>query len=447
MRDQINTAVWRAVTQTQEGLVNGTATVEIQQTVNAIINGNAAATPINGIPMTATPTPTPTFNETQVAAQLKTAVSAALTQTQDGLINQTATVAFQQTVEAVLHGIGTATAVAKRAALSQGLSPITAANARQLKSILTLQGKAGAIQDAVFDPTGAVIASVASDKTVRLWDTLTGNQLKQIPGLTNRTSLAFSSDGAYLAVASSDATVRVLNTTTGAEAAVLHEQPLTQGSVVGAIRSIAFSPNGQWLASGGDDKVVRLWRVSPGSAGQPTQFASDAQVLKGHFGAVNTVSFSPDSKVLVSGSQDASIILWEVSSGGQITILRDQQQVLSVAYNSDGTLLASGGTGRSIQVWDLSTGKSRIVLRWLNGITKTPSAINALAFGQDSSIIVGGGQDGPDIGVWDVAAGVNLAVLRGHTGLISSLVFSPDSVRLISGSADQTINVWGIPAK
>src|SRR5258708_15331603 len=126
-----------------------------------------------------------------------------------------------------------------------------------------------------------------------------------------------------------EASGSVMKTARGGGAAGVHEQPLTQGSVVGAIRSIAFSPNGQWLASGGDDKVVRLWRVSPGSAGQPTQFASDAQVLKGHFGAVNTVSFSPDSKVLVSGSQDASIILLAVSSGGQITILRDPQQVLS----------------------------------------------------------------------------------------------------------------------
>jgi WD40 repeat protein len=127
-----------------------------------------------------------------------------------------------------------------------------------------------------------------------------------------------------------------------------------------------------------------------------------------------------------------------------VTTLRGAQRVFSVAFSPDGAFLASGGDSRIIQVWELSTGKLKAWLSWPANTAST--MINSLAFSVDGSLIVAGGQYAPDIGVWDAGSGKAITVLKGHTGPITSLAFSPEGVRLISGSADQTIRVWTVPA-
>ena len=73
--------------------------------------------------------------------------------------------------------------------------------------------------------------------------------------------------------------------------------------------SVAFSPDGKLLASGSSDKTIILWDVSNPRA--PVQLGSP---FTGHTGGVWTVAFSPDSKRLASGSSDKTIILWDISN-------------------------------------------------------------------------------------------------------------------------------------
>jgi WD40 repeat protein len=64
--------------------------------------------------------------------------------------------------------------------------------------------------------------------------------------------------------------------------------------------------------------------------------------LRGHTGAVNSVAFSPDSKMLASGSQDNTIKLWEVSTGKERTTIQSHGGVVfSVTFSPDGKLLAA----------------------------------------------------------------------------------------------------------
>jgi WD40 repeat protein len=71
----------------------------------------------------------------------------------------------------------------------------------------------------------------------------------------------------------------------------------------GRVLSVAFSPGGRTLASGSEDKTIILWDVSTGQ---------QIRTLEGHAGWVSSVVFSPDGRTLASGSSDGSIILWEV---------------------------------------------------------------------------------------------------------------------------------------
>jgi len=94
------------------------------------------------------------------------------------------------------------------------------------------------------------------------------------------------------------------------------------------VHSVAFSPDGKQVVSGSDDETLRLWDVTTGAA---------LQTLKGHSGPVRSVAFSPDS---ISGSDDETVRLWDVITGAALQTLRGySDSVRSVAFSPDGKLL------------------------------------------------------------------------------------------------------------
>jgi len=75
------------------------------------------------------------------------------------------------------------------------------------------------------------------------------------------------------------------------------------------VTSVAFSPDGKYALSGSDDKTLKLWEISSGR---------EIRSFKGHSDDVESVAFSPDGKYALSGSGDSTLKLWEISSGREI---------------------------------------------------------------------------------------------------------------------------------
>ena len=97
------------------------------------------------------------------------------------------------------------------------------------------------------------------------------------------------------------------------------------------ISSVVFSPDGKILASGSYDNTVKLWDVATGAS---------LSTLEGHEYVVYSVAFSPDGKTLASGSSDRTIKLWDVATGANIATLKGYGlEVSSVAFSPDGQRL------------------------------------------------------------------------------------------------------------
>ncbi|KIJ90136.1 hypothetical protein K443DRAFT_53745, partial [Laccaria amethystina LaAM-08-1] len=135
-------------------------------------------------------------------------------------------------------------------------------------------------------PSGKQIVSGSDDKSVRVWDASTGDELKVLKGHTN------------------------------------------------SVRSVAFSPDGKQIVSGSDDKSVRVWDASTGNK---------LKVLKGHTDLVTSVAFSPDGKQIVFGSEDKSVQVWDASTGNELKVSKGHTDwVTSVAFSPDGKQIVSG---------------------------------------------------------------------------------------------------------
>jgi WD40 repeat protein len=151
------------------------------------------------------------------------------------------------------------------------------------------------------------------------------------------------------------------------------------------------------------------------------------QTLEGHTAWVNSVAFSPDSKQIVSGSDDRTIRCWDAATGQQLLPALEGHTawVSSVAFSPDSKQIVSGSDDRTIRCWDAATGQQ--LLPALEGHTESVSLV---AFSPDGKQIVSGSDD-RTIRRWDAATGQQLLpALEGHTAWVSSVAFSPDSKQI-----------------
>src|SRR5262249_32802483 len=146
-----------------------------------------------------------------------------------------------------------------------------------------------------FAPDGRTLAGACRDETVYLWDVASGKELRHFPG---GSVLVFSPDGKRLATGSHRHMTRVWDVTTGEQLHQFrghHDEPW--------MRPLAFSPDGRTLATALSGKVY-LWELATGK---------EVRRLAGHRGDVTSLSFAPDGRTLVSGSEDTSALVWDIT--------------------------------------------------------------------------------------------------------------------------------------
>ncbi|HKO99575.1 MAG TPA: caspase family protein [Pyrinomonadaceae bacterium] len=200
---------------------------------------------------------------------------------------------------------------------------------------------------------------------------------------------------------------------------------------------------------------------SPAPARSPQRKAAALQkpellVQNTHSNDVSSIAFSPDGRLLATGSWDTTIMVREAQSGRLIRVLgKHPGGVTSIAFSPSGEMLASGGWDNNVKLWNVRNGN---MLRNIPGV-------GFVAFSPREELIACAAVNGRKIDVGDYAiklidakTGRLIRVLKGHKDQISSLVFSPDARTLISGSGplnnsdetydknDTSIRLWNTRA-
>jgi eukaryotic-like serine/threonine-protein kinase len=246
---------------------------------------------------------------------------------------------------------------------------------RQIVRTLSIGGACGGI---AFSEDGRTLVTYAQSPAneITLWRVSDGEKRAGYStpdwNPNQGTPFAVTRDLSVAAHATPDAKVRVIDLATGQE-----RWPPRKASEENVV-ALAFSPDGRILASGaGVDAIIRLWEVDTGR---------ELGRLVGHGDWVNVLLFSEDGKTLVSGGNDQTIRLWDVSdpiNGRLLSTLRGHTKPLvSLALLPDRTTLVSGSEDYSVCFWNLKArpqDRKRITL---------PAAAPLWRFAPDSKSVV-----------------------------------------------------------
>ena len=195
-----------------------------------------------------------------------------------------------------------------------------------------------------------------------------------------------------------------------------------------AIIAVSFSPDSKNILTGSGDGTARLWDL-------------DGNLIKifiGHSGYVNSVAFSSDGQSILTGSSDRSARLWNING----KVIRDfkghSMSVNSVAFSPDGKEILTGSKDRTARLWDLNGN----VLQEFKGHS---SAIMSVAFSPDGQHILTGSSDST-ARLWNLK-GKQLKVLTKHLDYVNTVAFSPDGQRILTGSSDKTVKLLDLDGK
>ena len=191
------------------------------------------------------------------------------------------------------------------------------------------------------------------------------------------------------------------------------------------VTNVRFSPDGRMIVSASADATFKLW----------SRDGTLLKTIQGHSDGVNDISFSSDSQTIASASTDKTIKLWRRNGTLLKTLQGHRASVSSVSFSPDGQTIVSASDDKSIKLWR----RDGTLLKTLPG---HKGGINSVSFSPDGQTLMSTGDEGT-IKLWS-KDGQLLRTLQGHTNEVGGASFSPNGQKIASASADGTIKLWSV---
>ncbi|KAJ1506419.1 General transcription repressor [Coelomomyces lativittatus] len=250
------------------------------------------------------------------------------------------------------------------------------------------------------------------------------------------------------------------------------------------VSCVCFSPNGEYLVSGCENAVM-VWNVHSGV--HVTTLEHHSEDNRDSF-YVFSLAFSPDSKILASGSEDGKIRLWDFHQFKKIQIFEvHEESIKSLDFSPDGKYLVSGSNNETARIWSVHDGlcvhilkhekmnshalpekdkyevknndKDEVKSEYKNededededegegedeeSFIDPPLHVNSVAFSPESKYVATGSSD--SVQIYSVLTGFLLDKLEGHDDIVFSVAFRPDGKQVASASLDTYIRLWEVP--
>ncbi|CCM01402.1 uncharacterized protein FIBRA_03453 [Fibroporia radiculosa] len=314
-------------------------------------------------------------------------------------------------------------------------------------SIQHFPGHHGSVFAVSTHPIASLAASGGEDDLGYIWDYTTGEELVKLTGHTDSViSTAFSADGEMISTGGMDGKVRIWRRV-GKESWRTWEF-LTELQGPDEVMWLRWHPRGNVLLAGSNDSMVWLWQLPSGNT---------MQVFAGHTAPVQCGEFTPDGKRIVTADAEGTLIFWDPRDPNPIFKLTatnarfDMGGITSLAVNPASTLAVVGGLTGSVRVVSLSKGE---VVGALGGHGEGES-VEAVAFVELASAVAGGttpqnaggvvvtGATDGKACIWDLGT-MRLRATLEHEDAVTSLLRLPvpKAHLVISASSDKALRTW-----
>ena len=233
-------------------------------------------------------------------------------------------------------------------------------------------------------------------------------------------SCDWSNTASLIGLGCRDGSVHILVPNTG-ETTMLseHEGPVT---------CCRFTPDGLFLISGSNDSTLKVFNIS--TRKQCGEFTD-------HQSPVTCLVVLPEGRMVVSGSQDRTLIVWDIDKLKSIKTLSGHDRgVLCNCLSVDGRWLASGDTAGKLVLWNMQT------FEQLRSFYAHDDAVLCCAFNLNCDLLATGAADA-SASIWQLNDSSPPVELVGHTDEVAGCEFVSENL-LVTVNADQSIRTWDI---
>ena len=312
------------------------------------------------------------------------------------------------------------------------------------KIVINSVGHSGKVFNVLYTPDGSRIISVSEDKSIRIWDAKTGELLNKYEseiGAGPKGMLyasAITPDGDMLAVSGypvdddADNYIIFIDLNTG-------KQVSTAIGHSNVINTLDFTGDGKYLASGSDDGTILIWQVL---GKEETKSIHKIDVGS----RVAKLSFNQKTNALAVASESKNIKVYNLAglNNGNINYVprelkKHKDIVNNVSFSPDGSFIASSSFAQDLALWR-SDGS------FVKSFDTDDKVVNALAFSHDSRILIAMDETGKGVS-FNIPSGTKLSTFTGHDNTVFSATFSPNSasgsyLACTAGGNNNVLKIW-----